>query len=209
VPYKLVIFDFDGTLADSGDWLMGLMNEVADRYGFRRLSDAEIAMLRGQDNRAIIRYLGVPAWKLPLIARHMRRRAVQDASGIRLFDGAEAMLRALAERGVTLALVTSNAEQAVHRVLGPDCAALIGSYECGASIFGKAAKFRRVLRRTGLPKEAVIGIGDESRDIEAARKAGIACGAVAWGYATPELLARQRPDLLFHRMEEIVERLIA
>ena len=78
MAYKLVIFDFDGTLADSAGWLFGVLNQVADRYGFRRTSEAEIAMLRGRDNREIVRYLGVPAWKLPLIAAHMRRRVARD-----------------------------------------------------------------------------------------------------------------------------------
>ncbi len=60
--YDLVIFDFDGTLADSAEWTLGILNQVAERYGFRQVSEAETAMLRGWDNRAVIRYLGVPAW---------------------------------------------------------------------------------------------------------------------------------------------------
>ena len=50
---------------------------------------------------------------------------------------------------------------------------------------------------------SAIAIGDEVRDIEAARAAGMACGAVAWGYAAPETLRALRPDLLFERMEDI------
>jgi phosphoglycolate phosphatase len=71
--YRLIIFDFDGTLADSRDWMRGVFNGVARRYRFRTISEAEMEMLRGHDNRAILRYLGVPGWKLPFIANHMRR----------------------------------------------------------------------------------------------------------------------------------------
>jgi phosphoglycolate phosphatase len=60
VAYKLVIFDFDGTLADSAGWLFGVLNQVADRYGFRRVDEAEIAMLRGRDNREIVLR---PGWR--------------------------------------------------------------------------------------------------------------------------------------------------
>jgi phosphoglycolate phosphatase len=207
VAYKLVIFDFDGTLADSAGWLFGVLNQVADRYGFRRTSDAEIAMLRGRDNREIIRYLGVPAWKLPLIAAHMRRRVARDAAAIPLFEGTPRLLRALKERGVATAVVSSNSEGNVRRILGPGCAPLIGRYECGAALFGKAVRFRRVLKRTGARREEAICVGDEARDIEAATDAGLASGAATWGYATRELLERQRPTLVFADMEDMLNKL--
>jgi phosphoglycolate phosphatase len=204
---RLVIFDFDGTLADSAAWMMRVLNEEADRFGYRRVDEAEIAALRGQDNRAIIRALGVPMWKLPMIAAHMRRRIAEDASAIGLFPGTGAMLRALSARGVTLAVVTSNEEAVVRRVLGPELAQLVSFMECRASIFGKAPLLRRVLRRAGIPAAEAIAIGDEVRDIEAACKAGIPSGTVAWGYATPELLHSRNPARFFARMEEMADML--
>lgn len=105
-----------------------------------------------------------------------------------------------------MAVVSSNSEDNVRRILGPECSGLIGCYECGAAIFGKAARFRSVLARTGVPGSAAICIGDEARDIEAAAKAGLASGAVAWGYATPELLQRQRPTMMFASMAELVDK---
>jgi len=201
---RLVIFDFDGTLADSASWVMRAINDSAGRFGYRRVDDAEIALLRGQDNRAIIRTLGVPIWKLPMIARHMRRRIAEDADNIPLFPGTAAMLRALSARGALLAIVTSNEEGAVRRILGPELTELFAMMECRASLFGKAPLMRRVLRRSGLPAGAAIAIGDEARDIEAARKAGIPSGAVAWGYAAPELLTSRNPTIFLERMEDVV-----
>jgi phosphoglycolate phosphatase len=201
--YDLVIFDFDGTLADSAEWTLGILNQVAERYGFRQVSEAETAMLRGWDNRAIIRYLGVPAWKLPLIANHMRKLAARDAGQIRLFPGVDALLARLSGAGVRLAIVSSNAEENVRRILGPANSALIARYACGASIFGKAAKFRQVLRASGIARSRTLCIGDEARDIEAAVAERLACGAVTWGYATPELLRAPEPTLLFRSLDEI------
>jgi phosphoglycolate phosphatase len=201
--YDLVIFDFDGTLADSADWTLGILNQVAARYGFRQVSEAETAMLRGWDNRAIVRYLGVPAWKLPLIARHMRGLAARDAGQIRLFPGVDALLAELHAAGVRIAVVSSNAEANVRRVLGPANAARVAHYACGASLFGKAAKFRQVLRASGIPRERALSIGDEARDIEAAAAAGLPCAAATWGYATPELLRARGPTLVFDSIDEI------
>ena len=207
--YDLVIFDFDGTLADSADWTLGILNQVAARYGFRQVSEAETAMLRGWDNRAIVRYLGVPAWKLPLIARHMRGLAARDAGQIRLFPGVDALLARLHGAGVRIAIVSSNAEANVRRILGPANAALVSHYACGASLFGKAAKLRQVLRASGIPRERSLCIGDEARDIEAAAAARLPCAAVTWGYATPALLRSRGPGYLCDSIDAIEAALAA
>ena len=202
LPYSLVIFDLDGTLADSFPWFRRHVNGVADRFGFRRIADEDVEGLRQVNSREILVRLEVPAWKLPAIARHMRRLKGQHLKDIPLFDGADTMLRALSEAGFLLALVSSDSEANARGQLG-ELAALFSHFDCGASVFGKAAKFRRVVKRTGLKPEAVISIGDEVRDIEAARAAGIACGAVRWGFASAEALRAQGPDLTFERMEDI------
>src|SRR4051812_1838424 len=186
--YDLAIFDFDGTLADSAAWMAGVFNDVADRFGYRRVSEDELQMLRGRNNREIVRYLGVPAWKLPFIASHMRKLVARDAGKIRLFEGVGDLLARLSGSGVTLAIVSSNTEETIRRILGPENAARIAWYECGASLYGKAAKFRRVVKRSGVSPDRAICIGDEARDIEAAAQAGLSSGAVTWGYATEALL---------------------
>ena len=201
--YDLAIFDFDGTLADSAGWFRSVINQVALRYGFRQVTDEELEALRGQPSAAVIRSLGVPAWKMPFIANHMRQLVARDAHKIALFEGVDALLSSLAECGVTLAIVTSNSEPNVRRILGQENATRIAHYACGASLFGKASKFRTIIKATSADPRRTIAIGDEVRDLEAARKAGVAAGAVGWGYATVDLLRAQRPDHLFLSMDDI------
>jgi phosphoglycolate phosphatase len=202
VPYSLVIFDLDGTLADSLPWFRRNVNDVADRFGFSRVGDDDVQSLRQAGSREILRRLNVPLWKLPAIARHMRRMKAKHLADIPLFPGTEAMLRDLRDSGLTLALVSSDNEANARRQLG-EAAQLFAHFDCGASLFGKAAKFRRVVKRAGVPASQAISIGDEIRDIEAARAAGIACGAVMWGYAAPEALRSLGPELMFDRMKDI------
>lgn len=205
--YRLAIFDFDGTLADSAGWFLSQLNDLADRFGFRRVSDEEIEMLRGRSNREIVAYLGVKAWKLPLIASHMRGLAARQADRIRLFDGAAETLWRLRKAGTRLAIVTSNAEETVRRILGPGVAASVDHYGCGASLFGKSGRLKAVVRAAGVAPAEAIAIGDESRDIDAAREAGVAAGAVAWGFARAAALASFGPDHLFGTLADI-ERLL-
>ncbi|HEY0526401.1 MAG TPA: HAD hydrolase-like protein [Stellaceae bacterium] len=208
--YRLVIFDMDGTLADSFPWFASVFNEVAERYRFKRIDAAEREALRALGSREILRYLGVPAWKLPLIARHFRARKTADLHRVTLFDGVDRLLRRLSagngdSGGIVTAIVSSDTEANVRRVLGPENAALIRWYGCSASIFGKPAKIRRVLRRSGVAPADAILIGDEVRDAEAAARTGIAFGAVSWGYAKPEALAAHAPLKLFATHDEIAD----
>ncbi|MBR1120814.1 HAD hydrolase-like protein [Bradyrhizobium lablabi] len=202
MPYSLVIFDLDGTLADSFPWFLRNVNDVADRFRFNRIKDEDVQSLRHAGSREILKRLNVPLWKLPSIARHMQRMKAEQLADIPLFPGTEAMLRTLYDNGLTLVLVSSDNEANARRQLG-ETAGLFAHFDCGASLFGKAAKFRRVLKRTGVAPPQVISIGDELRDIEAARAAGIACGAVMWGSAAPEALRALGPDMVFERMEDV------
>lgn len=204
MPYALAIFDLDGTLVDSFPWFLRTINDVADRFGFRRVTEQDVEGLRHATSREILSRLEVPLWKLPAIARHARRLKAEAAAEISLFAGVEAMLRTLAENGVQLALVTSDSEANAREKLG-EAAALFSYFDCAASLFGKPAKFRRVIRRAGVDLGRVIAIGDEVRDIEAARAVGIACGAVCWGYAAPTALRTLAPDHIFAQMDEIAD----
>jgi len=204
MPYSLAIFDLDGTLVDSFPWFLRTINDVADRFGFRRVGDEDVEGLRHASTREILSRLEVPLWKLPAIARYARRLKGEAAAEISLFAGTDAMLRTLTDSGVQLALVTSDSEANARQKLGAS-AAHFQYFDCAASVFGKPAKFRRVIRRAGAAPQNVISIGDEVRDIEAARAVGIACGAVSWGYAAPAALQALAPDYMFAQMDEIAD----
>jgi phosphoglycolate phosphatase len=205
--YRLAIFDFDGTLADSFSWFLGVVNRLADEHGFRRIKEHEVETLRGRAARQNFADFGVPAWKLPRVGRDFRRHMARDIAHISLFPGVDELLRGMAKQGIRTAIVTSNSIGNVRRILGPDNAALIQHYACGVSIFGKQAKLRGVLRSSGTAAAEAICIGDEIRDLEAAHAEGIAFGAVSWGYTNPEALRAHGPEEMFSTVDEILRKL--
>lgn len=207
MDYRLIIFDFDGTLADSFGWAAELVNQFADQYGFRRIEAHETETLRVLDAKTLIHQLGVPAWKIPLMAAHVRKLMGQQIDRIPLFAGIDEQLRCLAASGATLAVVSSNAEQNIRRVLGPANAALFTYYECGAAVFGKASKLKTVLRKTGIAPAQAILVGDEIRDQQAAAQVQMAFGAVAWGYTHYAALLERAPAVAFESVTELGEKL--
>lgn len=208
MTYRLTIFDFDGTLADTVTWFASVVNHVADSYGFKRVKESDHEKLRSYPPRRLLDVLDVPLWKVPLIAYHLRGMLASDIDRVSLFDGVDALLQALSETGVKLAVVSSNSYENVRRILGADNVALIETFACGVSIFGKAAKLRGVLKACGVPHTEAIYIGDEVRDIEAAREARVASGAVSWGYNTVEALSACGPTEVFTSVNDILDRIV-
>jgi phosphoglycolate phosphatase len=207
LKYKLIIFDFDGTMADTFPFVMSVMNQVIDKYGLKSIDQDEIEMLRNYDARKIMKYLGIPAWKVPVIGRHAMTLLAKEVHRLFLFDGIEQLLRRLSDRGIKLAIVTSNSYENVCRILGPEIAALVQYYECGVPMFGKQSKLKKVLKKSGIAAEESICIGDEIRDIQAARKANIPFGAVSWGYTKEAALRAHSPSELFTSVAEMEERI--
>lgn len=206
--YKLAIFDFDGTLADSFAWFLGVINEVADIYRFRRVEEHELSKLRSCDLKGMLDHVGIPMWKIPLLQHDLRKRMARDVGRIALFPGVVELLKGLADQGIALAIVTSNSFINVREILGVESAALIQHYSCGAPILGKRPKLRKVLQSSGVRPTDAIFIGDEIRDLRAARSEGIAFGAVAWGVNSVEALATYSPEELFFGIDEIAARVV-
>ena len=204
MSYRLAIFDFDGTLADSFPFFISVFNQIADRHGFRHVGPDEAQDLRHHDTRAIMRHVGMPAWKLPLASRSFIGLMRENAARIPLFEGVGDALQALDREGVRLAIVSSNSEQNVRTVLGPALSSLFGHYECGMSVFGKASRLRKVVKRAAVEEAHALYVGDQAMDADAARKAGIAFGAVSWGYAPIEALRRVAPDREFGTPAELL-----
>ncbi len=204
-PIRLVIFDFDGTLSDSGDWFLSVVDQLARRFRFRTVGADEIEMLRHRSSREVIEFLGISRWKMPLIARHLRKLVGRNAHQIELFPGTPDLLERLAATGVKIALVTSNSEANARKILGEQHAARIDLYCCGSSLFGKAPKFRRVVKKMAIPAAATLAIGDETRDVDAAREVGMRAGSVLWGYASEAVLTALQPDALFREPQDILD----
>ena len=201
MPYDLIIFDLDGTLADSFAFFVSVHNRLADRHGFRRIAPTEVDALRDRSAREVMRHVGLSRWKLPWVARSFVR--MMRAADIPLFAGIEPTLEHLQRSGTALALVSSNAADNCRRILGDAHWQRLVHVECGASIFGKGRRIARVLRATGADPDRTIYIGDQITDADAAGAAGVAFGAVAWGYATRASLERLQPTHLFDAVEDL------
>ncbi|GEM_PF-125257 len=201
--YRLVVFDFDGVLADSADWMLRTLPLIIDEFGLNRKTADELQDLRSAPTRNVVRALGAPAWKIPFIARRLRQLSEASASDIGVFPRVVELFDGLRAADVTTAVVSSNSETAVRAVLGRQTIDRIDHLDCGVGLFGKAARLRKLVRRLGVSPAEGVYVGDETRDIEAARRTGLDSAAVTWGYGTREVLAEHSPTVLAETVSDL------
>lgn len=201
---KLILFDFDGTIADSFSTFL----EFAGKEGFR--FDAEkIDQLRDLSMREAILMVGLPVWKLPIAARKFHRYFAVESPKVRLIDGIKEAIIALHSDGCALGIVTTNDTANVKTVLAREgLSADFDSINSERSIFGKARTLKRIVRDLGIDPSTVWYVGDEVRDIEAAREAGLRSLSVTWGFNSAKALRLARPDHIVSHPDELIDILV-
>jgi len=202
--YATVIFDFDGTLADSYQWFLSIFDEIAQRYSLPQLDQSELRQLRKVDIRQISRQFNIPLWKIVQIGSHLQKKMASQIDKVLLVEGMQAVLDELAAASVRMAVVTSNAEENVKQVLGPHNVSRFEAFETGVTLYGKKAKFDRVLKKLDVDPSSVLSVGDELRDMKSSHQAGIAFGAVSWGATELETFRAHKPDELFSHPADIL-----
>jgi phosphoglycolate phosphatase len=199
-----LLFDFDGTIADTFDLAMAIGKHIAASSGIRSLTNEEIARFRNAPLRDAVRDLQIPLRKIPAILMKVRQEIHDNIANIRPVDGIDTVLRELRSACPLLGFATSNSEENVSRFLKNYSLDFFDFGAYSSAIFGKASKLRHLIHKYRLQKEQVIYIGDTLGDIESCRKVGIRVAAVTWGYNSREALAASNPDFLVSKPEELL-----
>lgn len=201
--YPLVVFDFDGTLADSLASAMAIFNRIGPGLGLKPVADLEAA--RSMPTRQFLRQIGVRFWRLPKVIRAFQAASAEHAAELRLHDGVAGMLRGLHGNGHRLGVLSSNREDVIRTCLRANGVEELFAFVIGyPKLFGKAKALRRILKAEKLAREDVLFVGDELRDVDAGHKAKVATAAVTWGFQTEKLLQTGNATYLVRRPEELV-----
>ncbi|MFA7543637.1 MAG: HAD-IA family hydrolase [Candidatus Cloacimonadaceae bacterium] len=200
-----LVFDFDGTLADSFGLGFEIINRLAPQLGLREFRDEDIEVARSMSIPKALQALKIPLFKvsraIPLVISEFRHHVGEMQS----FEGVREMLSELQKMGIQMALLSSNSEENLQHFIEQHHLYYFEWIEGTAGILNKQRSIRKMLKKHDLAPENVIYVGDEIRDIIASHKCGLKIIAVSWGYNTLELLASKDPDYLVDHPSQIVE----
>jgi HAD superfamily hydrolase (TIGR01549 family) len=199
---KTVIFDFDGTIADTFAIVSNIALDFAKQHGITVTAEEGRAIGLQQ----IIKQSKFPTLKIPrflIEVKHQLGLKIQDE--VKPFEGMSLVLNRLSEK-YNLGIISSNSENNIKCFLDKhELSGLFHYIHSDSSLFGKDAVLKRFCRKHNLKYADIVYIGDEDRDILAAKKLKIQTIAVAWGYNDKELLQRGNPDYLLDKPGQILE----
>lgn len=202
---KVIIFDFDGTIADTVDALVVIANRLAVEFGFIQITPEELALLRNLTAREIIKYSGISLFRIPFLVKKVKSELKNKIHEFKPIPGIQEALIELQNQGYRLGIITSNSQENVTEFLKINhLDSLFEFIYSGVTIFGKTTIINNVLRQKQLKLQDVIYVGDETRDVEASKKANIKVIAVTWGFNSPEALAKEKPNFLIDQPSELL-----
>ncbi|MDE2026066.1 MAG: HAD-IA family hydrolase [Patescibacteria group bacterium] len=209
---RVAIFDFDGTIANtipSTKGIVTMFNRFAGDLGFaQRVTEKDVARFREKSLREIISMLHIRFYKLPFILRRVQKGLKADLEKAKPITGIKEALYQLKKHGYTLGILTSSREDVVEKFLARNNLTCFDVIYTGSGLFGKHKVIQKMLKKNHFSKEEVIYVGDEIRDVEATKKAGIHVIGVTWGFNNKKGLARYAPNFLAEKPHELVEILV-
>jgi HAD superfamily hydrolase (TIGR01549 family) len=199
---KNIIFDFDGTIANSLPVIIPFANSALTKFNRDKITVEELNTL---GVKQAIRSRHIPKYALFLYLLIGRKNLESHIASVKVFDGIKEVVKQLAPDH-TLGIVTSSSELAVRKLLTKH--KLVDHFEFikgSFGLFGKDEKINKVCKKLSLNKKETIYIGDETRDIEAAKSAKVTSGAVTWGFEGEALLKKANPDFIFRKPQDLLK----
>jgi phosphoglycolate phosphatase len=206
--FGFVVFDWDGTLADSTAIIAVALQQACRDVGEPVPSDVDARYVIGLGLADALRHVapGLPPQRYPeLTARYRHHYFARDAS-IPLFAGVREMLAELGAAGFVLGVATGKSRAGLaHAFAQHGVGGFFAATRCADEGFPKPHPdmLLRLMDSVGAGPGETLMIGDTTHDLELARNAGVAALAVAWGAHAPAGLAQQGPLATLHSIPEL------
>ncbi len=206
MKYRALVFDFDGTIADTLGETRKIFNELAPEYGIRQVEEHEVSELRHLSLKEILSKLKIPSRRVPSIIARGTKMMRNNIDRLQLINGMKETLTELRENTDSFGILTSNTTANVDVFLqNHGIRDLFDFVSSTSKLTGKSRHLRAIRKTFSLEHSEIIYIGDELRDVKAAQKAKIPHAAVSWGFNSRESLAKAKPTYLFDHPTELFQ----
>ena len=206
---RLLLFDYDGVIADTFADMIRFAQEACDELGVdHNVIPTDISGLEVMSFAVFGQTCGVPKELTGEFVDRCTQKFAEKPTPPLIFNGMQDVIRELA-KGNILAMVTGNTTENVNTFLAHH-----GLQDCFQAIYGvnmsgsKAEKITMSKRQFEAGKDACFFVGDSLSDIRAAQEAGVRSVAVGWGHQQLELLRKGNPDFIVRSPADLLNVLL-
>ena len=205
-----VLFDFDGTLADTLALGAEIANRYYEQYRFRRLDKDLVERLRKGTALEALKTVGLTPLTVVPVMRLVRADMHRELERAPFFEGNRAVLDGARALGWRLGILTSNRRANVTAFLATHgLKSAFDFIHTERSVFGKWKAMKRMMKLEGLEPGRTVMVGDELRDLEAAEKSGLSFVGVPWGFNHPDRIESEKPGTVAADGSDLMRRLKA
>ena len=204
---KYVIFDFDGTLADSSAVFMNAWNTYAETFKYTPVKSEDIISTRNLNLHQRAKLFNFPMHKLPIILPKIYGYFKAHILEVKVFEGIKEMLDALSQEGYNIVILSSNAKENIELLLKQEQIDSVSQVLTSSKLFGKDTVLKKFFNKQQILPEDALYVGDEVRDIIACNKVGLPFMWVSWGLDGFELIEKEKPKYVVHTPQEITDTL--
>lgn len=200
-----LLFDFDGTLVNSFHCVMQKTILLADKFGFRKIQEHEIESIRDLSSIEIVKFLKIPIYRIPMLIFQMRKHIHQEIPTLAPVDGIQQILEELYNAKFPMGILTSNSVENVEKWLEINNLRHVFAFiHAESKFFSKKNLIKKTLAKYAIDKSQAVYIGDETRDIDAAKKNNIKSVAVTWGYNSEKAILKYEPSVIVKNPKDIL-----
>jgi len=206
---KTIIFDFDGTLADSVGLMIDLYNKHSEQFGYKKLQKNELQELQTMNYFKVIKIKQIKLHLIPKILLFMKKEMKKRISEVKPHPGIKEVLKKLKKDGCYVGVLTSNNKSLVEKFFKLHNVPEFDFVVSENSLFGKDNALKRIIKKRSLLLSEVLYVGDETRDVIASNKVGINVIGVEWGISGEKGLAMRNPDRIVKDSKELYRAIVS
>lgn len=200
---RKVFFDFDGTIADSYILIIEIAYELTKHSQLKDYNQLE--NLRKMGLYEVVNKFKIRKYKWPYLLYKGRKLMNQRLERVLPIKDVDKVFKVLKENNVELYIMSSNSSKNIELFLNKNnMRHYFTKIYGGVGLLNKARAFKKIIKKNKFNKKDITYIGDEPRDIESSREAGIKCIAVGWGFSTRELLEAHHPYKVVDTVNDLI-----
>lgn len=213
--YKAVIFDLDGTLLDSLNDIVAVLNDALKHFGLPPISRGQAQTYIGNGAKELVRLaIGEKNCNRlsEILAYYKDKYSQSDNNYARLYEGEEEALTLLKNAGVKIAVLTNKPHEAALKAekiffakYGFDC--VTGQID-GAPLKPDPQTLNEIIKRLGVSRCDCLFVGDGEADVITAKNAGIDCVSVLWGYRTKKQLELSGAEIFAENFTQLTNMIL-